>query len=251
MTSYMAFESLYHDVAMFVAYIVSFALKLVFNFIFSCFVTLYFASSHFSVTYQFYNVILDLFLYFKYLISVLGMHNRIICEHFQESAVLHLTKCWDSILYSMLLFLQLLIVFKDFSNNTDLILGTFFSLWLNSFFLETRLVIKNGLDIWVSLYTFFFISLEISFAFKFLLIPCGDVEVNPGPGHWTSLSFCHWNLTSISTHDFVKVSLLEACHAIHKFDIICLSKTFLNSSLQNDDSLVLNGYKLVRANNTK
>ena len=93
MTSYMAFESLYHDVAMFVAYIVSFVLKLVFNFIFSCFVTLYFASSHFSVTYQFYNVILDLFLYFKYLISVLGMHNRIICEHSQESAVLHLTKC--------------------------------------------------------------------------------------------------------------------------------------------------------------
>ena len=90
----------------------------------------------------------------------------------------------------------------------------------------------------------------ISFAFKLLLILCGDVEVNPGPRHWTSLSFCHWNLNSVSAHDFVKVSLLEAYNAIHKFDIICLSETFLNSSLQNDDhSLVLNGYKLVRADN--
>ena len=102
----------------------------------------------------------------------------------------------------------------------------------------------------VCLYTFSFISLEISFAFKLLLILCGDVEVNPGPGQWTGVSFCHWNLNSISPHDLFKVSLLEAYNAIHKFDMICLSETFLNSSLQNDDdSLVLNGYKLVRADN--
>ena len=94
------------------------------------------------------------------------------------------------------------------------------------------------------------LSSEMSFAFKLLLILCGDVEVNPGPGHWTSLSFCHWNLNSISAHDFLKVSLLEAYNAMHKFDIICLSETFLNSSLQNyDHSLVLNRYKLVRADN--
>ena len=136
-------------------------------------------------------------------------------------------------------------MFKKFSSNRDLILGTFFSLWPNGFFLETKLAIKNGHDSCVSLYTFCFISLKISFAFKLLLILCGDVEVNPGPGHWSSLSFCHWNLNSISAHDFVKVSLLEAYNAIHKFDIIFLSETSLNSSLQNDDdSQVLNGYKL-------
>ena len=160
----------------------------------------------------------------------------------QQSPVFHLTKCRDFPLYSMLLFLLLLIVFKEFSNNRELILGTFFSLWPNDFFLETKLAIKDGHDFCVSLYTFSFISLEISFAFKLLLILCGYVEINPGPGHWTSLSFCHWNLNSISAHDFVKVSLLEEYSAIHKFDIMCLSETFLNSSLQNDDdSLVLNG----------
>ena len=99
-------------------------------------------------------------------------------------------------------------------------------------------------------YTSSFISLETSFAFKLLLILCRDVEVNLGPSQWTSLSFCHWNLNSISAHDFVKVSQLEAYNAIHKFDIIGLSETFLNSSLQNnDDSLVLNEFKLVRSEN--
>ena len=109
----------------------------------------------------------------------------------QQSAIFHLTKCRDFTLYSMLLFLLLLIVFKEFSNNIDLILGTFLSLWPNGFFLETKIVIKDRHDFCVCLYTFSFISLEICFAFKLLLILCGDVEVNPGPGQWTSLSFCH------------------------------------------------------------
>ena len=168
----------------------------------------------------------------------------------QQSAVFHLTKCRDFTLYSMLLILLLFIVFKEFSNNRDLILGTSSFLWPNGFFLETKCFIKNGHDSCVSLYAFTFISLEISFAFKLLLILCGDVEVNPGPSQWISLSFCHWNLNSISVHDFVIVSLLEAYNAMHTFDIICLSEAFRNSSLQNDDdSLVLNGYKLVRADN--
>ena len=80
----------------------------------------------------------------------------------------------------------------------------------------------------------------ISLAFKPLLVLCGDAEVNPGPGHWTSLSF--WNVNSISAHNFVKVSLLEAYNAIHKFDIICFSETFPNSSLQNDDQ---SGFKWI------
>ena len=168
----------------------------------------------------------------------------------QQSAVFHLTKCRDFSLHSMLLFLLLLIVFTESSNNKDLFLGTFFSLWPNGFFLETKLAIKNGHDFCISLYTFSFISLEIFFAFKLLLILCGDIEVNPSPGCWTSLFFCHWNLNSISAHHFAKVSLLEAYNATHKFDKICLFETFLNSSLQNDDdSLVLNGYKLVKADN--
>ena len=117
-------------------------------------------------------------------------------------------------------------------------------------FLEQNLPLKNWHDFCVSLCTFSFISLEIVFAFKLLLILCGDIELNPGPGHWTSFSFCQNSLNSFSAPNFVKISLLEAYNAIHKFDIICLSETFLNSSLQNDDDSLV-GYKLIRAGNPR
>ena len=50
MTNYAAFEFFYYDVPMFIACII---VKLIFNVICSWLVTLYFASSHFSVTYHF------------------------------------------------------------------------------------------------------------------------------------------------------------------------------------------------------
>ena len=42
-----------------------------------------------------------------------------------------------------------------------------------------------------------------------LLIVCGgDIEVNPGPKNKSQLSLCHWNLNGLTTHNFIKVSLL-------------------------------------------
>ena len=44
--------------------------------------------------------------------------------------------------------------------------------------------------------------------------------------------------------------LLKACNAIYKYDFICLSETYLDSSIPSDHvSLELEGYKLVRADN--
>ena len=40
-----------------------------------------------------------------------------------------------------------------------------------------------------------------------LLCP-GDTECDPGPKKSTGIFFCHWNLDSISDHDFSKVSCL-------------------------------------------
>ena len=96
-----------------------FVVKLAFNFIRSWFVTLYFSGSHFSVTYQFYDFIHDLFLFFD--INTQRAVIRLFVNTTQQSAVFHLTKCQASTLYSMLLFLLLLIVLKEFSNSRDLI----------------------------------------------------------------------------------------------------------------------------------
>ena len=64
------------------------------------------------------------------------------------------------------------------------------------------------------------------------------------------MSICHWNLSSIPAHNFIKLSLLCAYISINNLDIICLSETYLDSSVSsNDGNLEVPGYTLVRADN--
>ena len=62
-------------------------------------------------------------------------------------------------------------------------------------------------------------------------------------------------MNSLTAHNFEKVYLLEAYNTVNKFDIICLSESFLDSSiLTENNNLKINGYKMVRAdhpNNVK
>ena len=63
-----------------------------------------------------------------------------------------------------------------------------------------------------------------------------------------SFSICHWNLNSISAHNFTKLSLLQAYNSVHNYDITCLSETYLNSSVScDDDNLEIPGYNLIHA----
>ena len=64
------------------------------------------------------------------------------------------------------------------------------------------------------------------------------------------LSICHWNLSSICAHNFIKLSLPRAYISINKIDFICLSETYLDLSIPSDnDNLELPGYNLIRADN--
>ena len=77
----------------------------------------------------------------------------------------------------------------------------------------------------------------------------GDIEVNPGPKKncSTNFSFCHWNLNSLSAHNYVKLSSLQAYNSVYKH-VICLSETYLDNSLLSDKSdMNFPGYTLVRA----
>ena len=94
------------------------------------------------------------------------------------------------------------------------------------------------------------LHLLILFSQHFFLNRSGDIEKNPGPKTKSCQSFliCHWNLNSISALNFSKMSLLKAYNATHKYDIICLSETYLNSSIPyDDDNLEIAGYNLIRA----
>ena len=77
-----------------------------------------------------------------------------------------------------------------------------------------------------------------------------DIEINPAPklnALSQCFSICHWNLNSISANMFTKVSLQSAYSSVHKFDITCLSETYLYSETPSDDeNLEIAGYNLVR-----
>ena len=86
--------------------------------------------------------------------------------------------------------------------------------------------------------------------YSLLILLSADVELNPGPkrAFTRNISICHWNLNSISAHNYIKLFLLKAYIAIHKFDIICLSETYLDSSTtSDDDNLAISGYNLIRS----
>ena len=76
----------------------------------------------------------------------------------------------------------------------------------------------------------------------------GDIEINPGPRKLkiNSFSICHWNLNSLATHNFSKLTQLIAYNSIYKHDFICLSETYLDSSIP-DNLIDIEGYKLIRA----
>ena len=80
-----------------------------------------------------------------------------------------------------------------------------------------------------------------------LLMLCFDIEVNPG-SKYSSFTFPHLNLNGLTALDSIKISLLQAYGTQHNCDIICLSKVFLNSSIQNNDCRIkVDGRNLMKS----
>ena len=76
----------------------------------------------------------------------------------------------------------------------------------------------------------------------------GVIEKKPGPLKDFSQTFCivHWNLNSSAAHKFTKVALLKAYLSVKRFDIFCISETYVSSSItEDDDSLQIPGYDLI------
>ena len=78
------------------------------------------------------------------------------------------------------------------------------------------------------------------------------MELNPGPKYF---SICHWNLNSLTAYNYLKVFQLQAFNLVHKFDILCISETHLDSSVSKDDhALSIERYSITPADhptNTK
>ena len=87
------------------------------------------------------------------------------------------------------------------------------------------------------------------YTYCILTLLSGDIETNPGPKLRScdnGLSIFHWNLNSLTAHNYAKLTLMESYNAIHQYDIICLSETYLNSTISNDDcNISIPGYTLL------
>ena len=93
----------------------------------------------------------------------------------------------------------------------------------------------------------FILCFDAGFSFL-LLLKHGDVEINPEPRKKETRFFSclHRNINSILAHN--KLTLLQAYNTIHQYDILCISETYLDSSISNDDTtLSLPGYNFARS----
>ena len=90
------------------------------------------------------------------------------------------------------------------------------------------------------------INCKVIFSFCILLLTHGDIEANPRltkkPSNY--FSCCHWNANSILAHN--KISLLTAYNIVQKLDIICISETYLDSTVY-DKTIEIKGYNLIKA----
>ena len=147
---------------------------------------------------------------------------------------------------------------NNLSNFDPNYISLLFYIFLIAFLFSKGYNLKISTKLNISIFLLFNIRLGVLvWLYSCLIILSGDVEVNPGPKNSVSecLSICHWNLNSISADDYSKLFLLKAYISVHKFDIICLSETYLDSTVPlDDDNLVISGYNLIRSDhpsNTK
>ena len=141
--------------------------------------------------------------------------------------------------------------FSHVFRNSQLCFSSLLILMLITFVLYSELLVFHNIHFFLFDKTTSFANMLTFFVCDFkclLILLSGDIELNPGPKRYSNLKVCHYNLNSLPSHSFAKVSSLQAYNAIHKFDIICLSETFLDSSISlSDPALYLDGYKIIRA----
>ena len=88
--------------------------------------------------------------------------------------------------------------------------------------IESLLLLYHYLE---NAYIFLFTLLYL-----FVLFQChGDIELNPGPKNLKNklFSVCHWNLNSLTAHNYSKLTQLKAYISMYKYDCIAYQKHIL------------------------
>ena len=102
-----------------------------------------------------------------------------------------------------------------------------FYIFLIAYLFSKGYVSKITTKLYVLIFLLFYILLGVLVWLCSCLITfSGDAEVNPGPKNSVSecLSICHWNLNSISDHDYSKLVPLKAYISFDKFEKLFKNK---------------------------
>ena len=90
------------------------------------------------------------------------------------------------------------------------------------------------ITLYLQLLSFLLYHLICSNIIKSNLVRPGNVHENPGPND-CNLRFFHWNLDSLTARNNTKISLIEAYNSVFNYDLIAVSDTRLNQSIDNED----------------
>ena len=69
------------------------------------------------------------------------------------------------------------------------------------------------------------------------LVLSGNVNENSGQND-CNFKFFHWNLDSLAARNNTKISLIEAYNSTFNYDLVAVSDTRLNQSIDNEDILI-------------
>ena len=90
------------------------------------------------------------------------------------------------------------------------------------------------ISLYLQLLSFLLYHLISSDIIKSNLVRFGNAYENPGPND-CNLKFFHWNLDSLTARNNTKVSLIEAYNSVFNYDLIAVSDTRLNQSIDSED----------------
>ena len=88
------------------------------------------------------------------------------------------------------------------------------------------------ITLYLQLLSFLLYHLICSDIIKSNLVRSRNVHENPGPND-SNLKFFHWNLDSLTARNNTKISLIEAYNSVFNYDLIAVSDTRLNQSIDN------------------
>ena len=90
------------------------------------------------------------------------------------------------------------------------------------------------ISLYLQLLSFLLYHLISSDIIKSNLVHSGNVHENPGPND-CNLKFFHWNLDSLTARNNTKISLIESYNSVFSYDLIAVSDTRLNQSIDSED----------------